>query len=198
MWLALEGRLLRWVVAWSLRVLGSSLGLVRLLRLRGGLRWSLVVVVFETLALLLILSGRSESSPLLRIGFTVGVRLVVSALVVGLLIVLLVATLIPVLPLLIIAALSVHLLVGILSCLRSGVALTWTRLVVSRSLLLLVAVVVVVTLLIEARAVLLLCGAMLLVGVVVAGSGGLVGVSLVRVVLLVVVGAFGFALVVHC
>ena len=198
MWLALEGRLLRWVVAWSLRVLGSSLGLVRLLRLRGGLRWSLVVVVFETLALLLILSGRSESSPLLRIGFTVGVRLVVSALVVGLLIVLLVATLIPVLPLLIIAALSVHLLVGILSCLRSGVALTCTRLVVSRSLLLLVAVVVVVTLLIEARAVLLLCGAMLLVGVVVAGSGGLVGVSLVGVVLLVVVGAFGFALVVHC
>lgn len=111
---------------------------------------------------------------------------------------LLVATLIPVLPLLIIAALSVHLLVGILSCLRSGVALTWTRLVVSWSLLLLVAVVVVVTLLIEARAVLLLCSAMLLVGVVVAGSGGLVGVSLVGVVLLVVVGAFGFALVVHC
>lgn len=197
MWLALEGRLLRWVVAWSLRVLGSSLGLVRFLILRGCLRWSLVVVVFETLALLLILSGRSESSTLLRIGFTVGVRLVVSALVVGLLIVLLVATLITVLPLLIIATLSVHLLVGILSCLRSGVALTWTRLVVSRSLLLLVAIVVVVTLLIEARAVLLLGSALLLVGVVVAGSGGLVGVSLVEVVFLVVVGAFGFALVVH-
>lgn len=45
---------------------------------------------------------------------------------------------------------------------------------------------------------LLLGIALLLVGVFVAGSGGLVGVSLVGVVLLVVVGAFGFALVVHC
>lgn len=116
--------------------------MVRLLILRSGLRWSLVVVVFETLALLLILSGRSVSSPLLQIGFTVRVRLVESALVVGLLVVLLVATLITVLPLLIKVALSVHLLVGVLSCLRSGVALTWTRLVISKSLLLLVVVVV--------------------------------------------------------
>lgn len=93
------------------------------------------MVVFETLALL-ILSGRSESS-LLRSDWllTVGVRLVVDAMLVRLLVVLLVATLIAVLPLLIIAALCELLLVEILSCLWSGVALARARLVVSRSLL---------------------------------------------------------------
>lgn len=109
------------------------MGLVRLQS--GGSLRSLVLVVFETLALL-ILSGRSESS-LLRSDWllTVGVRLVVDAMLVRLLVVLLVATLIAVLPLLIIAALCVLLLVEILSCLWSGVALARARLVVSRSLL---------------------------------------------------------------
>jgi hypothetical protein len=109
------------------------LGLVRLQS--GGSLRSLVLVVFETLALL-ILSGWSESS-LLRIGWllTVGVRLVVGAMLVRLLVVLLVATLIAVLPLLIIAALCVLLMVEILSWLWSGVALARARLEVSRSLL---------------------------------------------------------------